>query len=64
MANENRRIQGPVHTRSDDSIPRVALELAREIEATESDKTKNRDYWLDLMCDCHYAASYGTRRQK
>lgn len=65
MADESRRVSGSVTTNSDDSKYRVMFDLAVKIALTdeERNKAKSRDYWLDLMCDCHAVVSYGARRK-
>jgi hypothetical protein len=64
MADESRRVTGNVTTHTDDSKYRVMLDLARMISVAEAEKsiTKDRGYWLDLMCDCHAVVDYGQRR--
>lgn len=65
MADDSRRVSGSVTTTSDDSKYRVMFELATRIATTddERNKPKNRDYWLELMCDCHDVVAYGSRRK-
>lgn len=63
-ADEARRVIGNVTTHTDDSKYRVMFELARVISVTDAEKniTKDRDYWLNLMCDCYAAVDFGQRR--
>lgn len=64
MADESRRVTGNVTTHTDDSKYRVMLDLARVISTTDAEKSlkKDREYWLELMCDCHAAVDFGQRR--
>lgn len=63
---EARRVIGNVTTHTDDSKYRVMLELAHRISETDPERKipKDRDYWLELMCDCHAVVDFGQRRER
>jgi hypothetical protein len=62
MAGDSRTISGSVATSSDDSRYHIAFELAKLISHSEVDQQRDRNYWLNLYCDCYSVVSYGNRR--
>lgn len=64
MANESRSISGTVATRTEDGKHNVAYSLMNRIATStgEDQKTKDRDYWLNLYAECWNVVTYGERK--